>query len=141
MHEFVDFVISVICRLYFKDVCVITVSVPIKSMIFFFTIKTRSKNYFRMNIPETNVKSIIPRNGNKTIHPSTGFDSTATKKPLLITCVPVFVPSPLQLVQYYVSPRQGRETYCFSPCVCPSVRLSVCLPVCLSVTNRVRSIT
>ena len=29
----------------------------------------------------------------------------------------------------YVSPRQGRETYCFSPCVC------------LSVTNRVRCIT
>ena len=34
-------------------------------------------------------------------------------------------------------PRQGRETYCFSLCVCPSV----CLSVCLSVTNRVRSIT
>ena len=25
----------------------------------------------------------------------------------------------------YVSLRQGRETYCFSPCVCPSVRPSV----------------
>ena len=30
---------------------------------------------------------------------------------------------------FYVSPRQGRETYCFSPCVCPSIRLSVCLSV------------
>ena len=25
----------------------------------------------------------------------------------------------------YVSPRQGRETYCFSPCICLSVRPSV----------------
>ena len=31
----------------------------------------------------------------------------------------------------YVSPCKGRETYCFSPCVC----LCVCLPVCLSVTK------
>ena len=37
------------------------------------------------------------------------------------------------LVVNYVSPRQGRETYCFSPCVRLSVRLSV--------TNRVRSVT
>ena len=38
-----------------------------------------------------------------------------------------------KLNENYVSPRQGRETYCFSPCVC--------LSVCLSITNRVRSIT
>ena len=42
---------------------------------------------------------------------------------------------------HYVSPLQGRETYCFSPGVRLSVRPSVCPSVCLSVTNRVRSIT
>ena len=39
--------------------------------------------------------------------------------------------------QKYVSPLQGRETYCFSP----GVRLSVRLSIRLSVTNPVRSIT
>ena len=31
---------------------------------------------------------------------------------------------------------QGRETYCFSPCVCLSVRPSVCPSVCLSVRHK-----
>ena len=35
-------------------------------------------------------------------------------------------PSVIGLLHIYVSPRLGRETYCFSPCVCLSVCLSVC---------------
>ena len=51
---------------------------------------------------------------------------------LIVLCLGVnffVLLAPYVCYHIYVSPRQGRETYCFSPCVCPSVCLSVCLSV------------
>ena len=46
----------------------------------------------------------------------------------LLCCIHINLSYPISVLTYYfyVSPRQGRETYCFSPCVCPSVRHKSC---------------